>query len=179
VDLMHALVVFESMYGNTKAIAEAIAAGLSSRIPVEVAEVGAAPAVLDDDVSLLVVGAPTHAHGLSSPGTRRSAAERTDGSRALESTSIGLREWLAELGASPSRVAVATFDTRIKGPAMLTGSAAKSAEGQLRKAGAHVLAPAQSFFLARSRGSVYDALAAGELDRARTWGERLATELPD
>ena len=58
---MHALVVFESMYGNTRAIAEAIADGLSTRMRVEVQEVGVAPEVIDDDVALLVVGAPTHA----------------------------------------------------------------------------------------------------------------------
>ena len=175
---MHALVVFESMYGNTRAVAEAIAAGLSSRMPVEITEVGAAPMVIGEDVSLLVVGAPTHAHGMSKPETRRTAADRADAERGIESPSIGLREWLNGLGAAPSHVAVAAFDTRIKGPALLWGSAAKSAEGQLRKAGARVLTPAQSFFIAGPRGPVYDAMADGELDRARSWGERLATELP-
>ncbi len=175
---MHALVVFESMYGNTRAVAEAIAAGLSSRMPVEIAEVGVAPTVIGDDVSLLVVGAPTHAHGMSKPETRGTAAGRADETRGIESPTKGLREWLSELGAAPNRVAVATFDTRIKGPALLWGSAARSAEGQLRKAGAHVLAPAQSFFISGPRGPVYDALVDGELDRARSWGERLATELP-
>jgi len=175
---MHALIVFESMYGNTRAIAEAIADGLSTRMRVEVQEVGVAPEVIDDDVALLVVGAPTHAHGMSNPGTRRSAADRADKERGVESTSTGLREWLAGLAGAPSSLAVAAFDTRLKGPGLLWGSAAKSAEGQLRKAGAHVVAPAQSFFVAGPRGPVYEGLAAGEIDRARRWGERLATELP-
>ena len=175
---MHALVVYESMYGNTRAVAEAIAAGLRSRMPVEVVDVGAAPAVLDDDVSLLVVGAPTHAHGMSKPETRRTAADRGDPQRGVGSASIGLREWLAELGSAPARVAVAAFDTRIKGPALLWGSAAKSAEGRLRKTGAHVLSPAESFYLTGPRGPVYDNLAEGELERARTWGEQLGADLP-
>ena len=175
---MHALVVFESMYGNTRAIAEAIAAGLSTRMPVEIKEVGVAPEVIGEDVSLLVVGAPTHAHGMSKPETRQSAADRADRERGIESTSTGLREWLAGLAMAPSNVAIAAFDTRLKGPGLLWGSAAKSAEGQLRKAGAHVVTPAQSFFIAGPRGPVYEALAEGELDRARRWGERLASELP-
>jgi len=175
---MHALVVFESMYGNTRAIAEAIAAGLSTRVPVEVREVGVAPDTIDAEVSLLVVGGPTHAHGMSKPASRQSAASRADTERGIESTSTGLGEWRAGLAMAPSNLAVAAFDTRIKGPAILWGSAAKSAEGQLRKAGAHVVTPSQSFFISGPRGPVYEALAAGELDRARRWGEQLATELP-
>jgi hypothetical protein len=175
---MHALVVFESMFGNTRAIAEAVADGLSSRMPVEIKEVGSAPMTLDEDVSLLVVGAPTHAHGMSKPETRRSAADKAEPDRAIVSGSIGLREWLASLGAAPSHVSVAVFDTRIKGPGFLWGSAAKSAEGELRKAGARVVSPAQSFFVGGPLGSAYDAIADGELDRARSWGERLASEMP-
>ena len=73
---MRALVVYESMYGNTKEIAAAVADGLSTRMPVQLTEVGAAPTVLADDIGLLVVGGPTHAHGMSKPESRASAAER-------------------------------------------------------------------------------------------------------
>lgn len=175
---MHALVVFESMYGNTRTIAQAVAAGLSSQMPVEVTEVGGAPLVIGDDVSLLVVGGPTHAHGMSKPETRRSAADKAEANRAIVSPSIGLREWLSGLGAAPSHVAVAAFDTRIKGPGLLWGSAAKAAEAQLRRAGARVVTPAESFYVGGPLGSVYDALADGEIERARAWGERLASEVP-
>ena len=67
---MKVLVVYESMFGNTKAIAEAIGEALAA----EVVEVSDAPDVLPDDVGLLVVGAPTHAFSLSRPATRQSAA---------------------------------------------------------------------------------------------------------
>ena len=52
---MRALVVFESMFGNTQEIAEAIADGLSGRMQVDLVEVGAAPAEVGDEVALLVV----------------------------------------------------------------------------------------------------------------------------
>jgi len=55
---MHALVVFESMFGNTQAVAGAIAHGLASRMTVDVVEVGSAPESVGDAVDLLVVGAP-------------------------------------------------------------------------------------------------------------------------
>ena len=86
---MHALVVFESMYGNTRAIAEAIAAGLSTRMSVEVKEVGVAPEMIGEDVALLVVGGPTHAHGMSKPETRHTAAERADPERAVGVDVVG------------------------------------------------------------------------------------------
>ena len=38
-----ALVVYESMWGNTEKVARAVAAGLASWLEVEVCEVGAAP----------------------------------------------------------------------------------------------------------------------------------------
>ena len=167
---MHALVVFESMYGNTKEVATAVAAGLSKHMPVEVAEVGTAPTVIGDDVSLLVVGAPTHAHGMSQPGSRRSAADRADATNGIVSTGIGVREWLGNLGDAPVHVAVATFDTRLRGPGLIWGSAAKAAELQLRDSGATVVVPAQSFFVNGPRGSAYHAVSDTELERARAWG---------
>ena len=176
---MHALVVYESMFGNTKEIATAIAAGLSAHMPVEVAEVGTAPTVIGEDVSLLVVGAPTHAHGMSQPDSRRSAAERAEPEHEIVSTGIGIREWLGSLGSGASHVPVAAFDTRLKGPGLLWGSAAKAAETQLRKSGAKVVSPAESFFIHGPRGSAYKALTDGELERARAWGERLAATLVD
>ena len=88
---MKALVVYESWFGNTRLLAETIAAAL----PGEAAAVS-----VDDpppplgDLDLLVVGAPTHVHGLSSAMSRRSAIEQ--GSEA-EGPGIGVRVWLRQL----------------------------------------------------------------------------------
>ena len=73
---MSALVVYESMFGNTQSIAKGIGEGLSSRMTVEIVEVGEAPSVIDPDVELLVVGGPTHAFGMRRPGTRQNAAQQ-------------------------------------------------------------------------------------------------------
>src|SRR5690606_22642564 len=67
--VMRALVVYESMFGNTQAVARAVAEGMSPRLATEVVEVGTAPATVDQDVSVLVVGAPTHGMTLSRPDT--------------------------------------------------------------------------------------------------------------
>jgi hypothetical protein len=168
---MAAFLVFESMFGNTQQIADAVTEGLSAHLPVEQVEVGAAPATVGRDVELLVVGGPTHAFGLSRPGTRRSAAQQAEGG--LVSTGIGLREWLGTLSQGGALdVAVACFDTRVSKP-RLPGSAAAAAEKQLRRLGFRVLARSQSFFVVGTTGP----LVPGERERARRWGEELALEL--
>jgi hypothetical protein len=166
---MRALIVFESMFGNTELIADAIADGLSSRISVETAEVGGAPVTIDDEVALLVVGGPTHAFGMSRPGTRQTAAEQAQ--HGVLSARIGLREWLAAIGQGSADVAVATFDTRIDRP-HLPGSAARAADKRLRRLGFRILTPAHSFYVADTEGPLID----GERERARRWGDRLGAE---
>src|SRR4051794_40753049 len=106
---MRALVVFESMFGDTETIARAVADGLSGGMRVDIVDVAAAPRV-DADVDLLVVGGPTHAFGMSRPNTRNDAV-RQGGRSAAES--VGVREWLD--GQRPTSTArAAAFDTRIK-----------------------------------------------------------------
>ena len=70
---MRALVVYESMYGNTHQIAEAIARGLRSAYAVQVVSVASAPDEHVGRYDLVVVGGPTHARGMSRPDTRQSA----------------------------------------------------------------------------------------------------------
>jgi hypothetical protein len=162
---MRALVVFESMFGNTEVIANAIAEGLTGPMQVETVEVGVATTRVGDDVGLLVVGGPTHAFGMSRAGTRQDAGRQA--SAGLVSTGIGLREWLDALQRSTS-VAAAAFDTRISKP-RLPGSAARAAEKRLRRLGFRVVAPAASFYVEGTMGP----LVAGERERARRWGELL------
>lgn len=161
--MARALVVYESMFGNTRSIAEAIAGGVASRLPVEPIEVSSAPTWIPEDVTLVIVGGPTHALGLSRPKTREDASRQASGS--LVSSGSGLREWLASVNTRPN-VDGATFDTRIDKP-RIPGSAAKAAERRLRRIGFRILAQATSFYVTGTQGP----LLAGELDRARRWGE--------
>jgi hypothetical protein len=77
---MYALIVYESMYGNTQQIAETIAGGVATQMRADVVEVGSAPASIGEDVALLVVGGPTHAFGT------RIARPRLPGSAARGAT---------------------------------------------------------------------------------------------
>ena len=94
-----ALVIFESMFGNTRTIAEAVADGLSSRFVTDLSEVSLAPTRIPEDVSLVVVGGPTHAFGLTRPRTRGCSEP---GRRPLVSPAGGLREWLEAVEPPPS-----------------------------------------------------------------------------
>jgi hypothetical protein len=167
---MGALIVFESMFGNTRQIADAVTEGLSRHLPVEQVEVGAAPAIVGDDVEVLVVGGPTHGFGMTRPKTRQSAAEQAEDG--LVSRGMGIREWLGRLPAGSPEVVVAAFDTRITRP-RLPGSAAAAAEKRLQRLGFRVLGRSQSFFVEGTTGP----LARGERERARRWGEELAMGL--
>jgi hypothetical protein len=163
---MRALLVYESMFGNTQEIARAVAAGLATRMSVDLVEVGTAGNRIPDDIDLLVVGAPTHALGLSKPQTRLQAGEKANVS--LVSTGNGLREWLDIVGPRADGLAAAAFDTRVKLP--IPGSASRSAARQLRHRGYRLISRPTNFYVAGTTGPLLD----GELHRAREWGVRLA-----
>lgn len=167
--MTRALVIYESMFGNTRAIAEAIGEGMSSVVPTQVVEVGNAAMALAGDVEFVVVGGPTHAFGLSRERTRADAARQADG--ALVSTGIGLREWLVAAAPQLSGRRVATFDTRVDKP-RLPGSAARAAARRLRRMGCTVVAGPSSFRVDGTKGPLLE----GELSRARAWGARAAAD---
>ncbi|HEX2498254.1 MAG TPA: flavodoxin domain-containing protein [Actinomycetes bacterium] len=168
---MRALVVYESMFGNTRRIAEAIAAGLEMSAQVDLVAVGSAPAVLADDLDLVVVGGPTHAHGMTRPGTRTSAAEQA--ADTVTPAGTGLRDWLEAIRPRPG-LAAATFDTRFDKPGWLTGSAARGAAKRLQRSGCRLVASPESFYVLGTTGPVQD----GELDRAYDWGRALGSQHP-
>lgn len=167
---MRAVVIFETMFGNTRTIAKAVADGLASHVDVDIVEVGSAPRAVNDDVTLLVVGGPTHAFGLSRPRTREDAAQRGKGP--VVSERIGLREWLDDIQKHPPTVAAAAFDTRIRKP-LLPGSAARGAQKRLRRLGFRMVAPPQSFWVTGTTGPLAD----GETERARRWGDELGAQV--
>jgi hypothetical protein len=167
---MQALVVFESMFGNTEAIARAVGSGLATKLETGVHEVGVAPRVLVESTKLLVVGGPTHAFGMSRAGTRESAAREAGGR--LVSQGIGVREWLDAFQLPRAGVAGAAFDTRIDRP-RFPGAAANAIARRLGRAGVAPVISAESFYVSATEGPLLE----GELERARQWGESLAASL--
>jgi hypothetical protein len=167
-----ALVVYESMFGNTKAVAEVVALALSRDFEVDLTECGSAPCPLPDDVALLVVGAPTHAFSLSRANTRGSARQQAPATaRPSES---GLRDWLGCLqhngrASRPAGLVAAAFDTKVAHP-RLPGSAAGAAAKKLHHLGVDVVVAPKTFYVEGTQGPLVD----GEGDAALEWGRALA-----
>jgi hypothetical protein len=166
---MKTLVVYESMFGNTEEIANAVAAGLGESVDVQVAEVADAPTD-PSDVELIVAGGPTHAFSMSRENTRTDAISKGahEGER-----EFGLREWMAALPSGNHTEKMTTFDTKIKSMRHLPGSAAKSAAKAAHRHGYESLSKAESFYVEDIDGPLLD----GEIDRARAWGRRLAASM--
>ena len=89
---MRSLVVYESWFGNTRRIAEEIADALAREGQVDLVSVDE-PLPPLEEVDLLVVGAPTHVHGLSSKRSREGALDQG----APGEPGIGVRDWIDAL----------------------------------------------------------------------------------
>jgi hypothetical protein len=179
---MQVTIVYESLYGNTHQIAQAIARGIADTRPdaavevVSVSDVHAAqPAVAD----LLVVGGPTHVRGMSTGLTRHLAITAENKKDPDEQHLVdgradgpGLRDWFARIPHVGTGRPAAAFDTRIG--ARFAGGAANGIARRLRRRG-HELVLAPEGFLVRHDG--VGPLQEGELNRAHAWGVELARQL--
>jgi flavodoxin len=149
---MQTVVIYDTKFGNTAKVAEAIARGAGARGSVRVLDTTEATRALGERPDLLIVGGPTQRRG----------------------PSPALRDFVDVLPPSLRGVAAATFDTRYRGATWLMGSAAGEAARRIRRAGARLAAPSESFFIARSGPLESQGLETGELERAEAWGELVA-----
>jgi hypothetical protein len=163
---MRALVVHESMFGNTEAVARSIADGLRTVPGTDVDLVAVRDAGTDlEGVELLFVGGPTHAFSMSRPSTRSDAGDKGADHRAARGP--GLREWIEQLE-PPEGIAVAVFDTRVRHP-RVPGSAARAARKRLHARGFKAVDPPTTFWVDGLTGPLLE----GEEARARAWGADL------
>ncbi len=152
---MNALVIYDSQFGNTERVAQAIAGMLSEFGQARAVRVDPTQPVERQGVDLLILGCPTQ-------GWRPTPAMQSF----LENVSP----------ASLSGLAVACFDTRFQRPRWMTGSAAKVMDRKLREKGALPVLPPESFFVTGTQGPLVDR----ELDRAASWARKLRekSEIP-
>jgi menaquinone-dependent protoporphyrinogen IX oxidase len=170
---MKALVVYESMYGNTHLVADAIATGLrGAGLVVDVVPAHEADAELLADADLTVVGGPTHVHGMTRESTRKAAvdaAQKPGSDLAVDpdAEGPGLRDWFEVVGHLSKNAAA--FDTRMDAPAVVTGRASKGISKRLRAHGCTVIVEPESFLVTKENHLLED-----EESHARDWGARLA-----
>src|SRR5215218_4270877 len=151
-EMMNALVLYDSQYGDTERIAQAIADTL--------AEFGEARAVrLDPSQPVDLQGADVFILGCPTQGWRPTQA---------------VQSFLKEVSSEELRsLAGACFDTRFRLPRFMTGSAAKVMAGKLREKGVSLLVEPESYFVEGTEGPLRE----GELERAATWARQIVDEV--
>ena len=156
---MKALIVYDSVFGNTEKVARAIGSAVGAEGQVEVMQVGAVQPGQLSGLDLLVVGSPTRGFQMTKPT-----------SSFLNSIPSGALKG----------VRVAAFDTRMDmndpAPGFLKvlikifGYAAEPIANRLVKKGGTPAAPPEGFLVAGTEGPMKD----GELQRAVEWGKKLS-----
>jgi flavodoxin I len=152
------LVVYDSMYGNTEKVAQAIAGALAPDAVVEVKRVGDLSPEALQSVDLLVLGSPTQGFRPTKP--------------------VG--GWMTSVGAAGLKgVRAAAFDTRLDmakfKSAVLRwflnagGYAAPRIAKDLKNAGAVLIVRPEGFLVEDTEGP----LKVGELERSAAWAKSL------
>jgi flavodoxin len=156
---MHAIVVYESVWGNTAAVAHAIADGLGTRA----FATDEVPAEELRTADLVVAGAPVFGFSLPTDAMRSHiGVDETEARPDLSHPT--LRSWLDRLPKGKGKSAA--FETRIW---WSPRGATTTIEQKLRDAGYPPVAKAAKFVVKEKTGPLRD----GELERARAWGEEL------
>ena len=157
---MKILILYDSLYGNTRDIAEAIGKGLGANHDIRMLR--AQDAITEDigGIDLFLVGSPTHGGWFTEP-IKTFVANLPEGS--LEGT------------------CVVSFDTStltdnkgfvVGALSRLFGNAAPRISGELKKKGADCVG-SEIFYVAGKQGPLYR----GEYERARVWGGKLAKQV--
>jgi flavodoxin len=156
---MHAIVVYESAWGNTAAIAGAIAEGMGDGTKAYPTDEVPHEALAEAD--LIVAGSPVFGFGLPTEQMRKSVAEADEGA---DLTHPSLRSWLNSLPAG--RGHSAAFETRIWwSPRGATGTIEK----ELERRGYPPIMKAAKFVVQGKTGPLRE----GEFERATAWGRAL------
>ncbi|WP_131681345.1 flavodoxin domain-containing protein [Pseudarthrobacter sp. YALA5] len=146
---MKAHIVYDSAYGNTKTVAEAVAQGLKALSATAVSVAAFDPGSLAAD-DLLVVGSPIN-------GWRPTPR---------------ITQLLGQLANGKLKgINAAAFDTRIR--FFIHGDAAKKMTKMLKDGGAHVISSPAMFYVRGTEGP----LRSGELEKAASWAAELAAAL--
>lgn len=155
---MKALIIYDSVFGNTEQIARAIGAALVPHMQVETLRVSTVRPEQLTECQLLIVGSPTR------------------GFRPTE----GVTNFLKGLSIVALKgIKVAAFDTRfaisdikssfVKILVRVGGYAAKPIADRLKKKGGSLIAPPEGFFVKDIEGPLEE----GELERAADWAKQL------
>jgi flavodoxin len=158
---MKARVVYDSGYGNTEKIAQAIGQALGPPEDVEIVRVGDVQPEQVTGVPLLIVGSPTQKFRPTGATTSFLKAIPENGLQGVKVAAFDTRFPESEI----ERVRILAFFVRI------FGYAAKPIADRLEKKGGELVAPPEGFFVEGTEGPLQE----GELERAAGWAKQIAT----
>jgi hypothetical protein len=171
---MKAVVVYESLCGNTAAIARAIAEGIGPQVRALTTSEATREAVSDAD--LIVAGAPVLGFRLPTEEMRQSVRSNPGlGAPPPDLTNPSMRSWLDALPEGPAswgRRRAAAFETGLR---WSPGGATSAIIAGLERAGCESVGKGKRFVVKGKYGPLRD----GELEKARQWGAELARTAPE
>lgn len=162
---MNAIVVYESLWGNTANFARAIAEGIGP----SARALSTADATRDvvAGADLIVAGAPLMQFMLPTDEARQNLAQRGQAGQPFppDLSKPSMRNWLK--GLPRGKCAFAAFETRIR---LTLGDVTKSIGKEMEGLGYHQIVKGEQFMLKGIFGPPKD----GEMERAKAWGASLA-----
>ena len=158
---MKAMVVYDSAYGNTEQVAQAIGAALGSPGEVEVLRVSEVSPEQLAGMTLLIVGSPTQRFTATGATTAFLKSIPADGVRGVRVAAFDTRFPEGEI----DKVRILAFFVRI------FGYAAKPIADRLVKKGGKLAVPPEGFYVGNTKGPLLD----GELERAAEWAKQILT----
>jgi flavodoxin len=154
---MKGLVIYDSVFGNTEKIAQAIGVILSEQGSVQTLSVGKMTADSMSGLDMLLVGSPTR-------GFRPTEAVSKFLNLIPKKSLVGIR-----VAAFDTRIWLDTIDSKtLRFVVDKGGYAANTIAKSLVKKGGQLVAPPEGFLVIGEQGPLKD----GELERASAWGRQ-------
>lgn len=157
-----ALVVYDSVFGNTEQVAKAIGGALGPHGSIEVLKVDSVKPEQLTGLDLLVVGSPTRGFRPTASTSNLLKAIPDNGLRGVKVAAFDTRIDMADVNSTVLKVMVKIF-----------GYAAKPISDRLVKKGGELVITPEGFFVADREGPLKE----GELERAAEWGKRITETL--
>ena len=160
---MKTLVIYDSAYGNTERIAQAVGSALNPQADVTVLKVSEAKVEQVVGLELFIVGSPTQRFRPTTAISSLLKSIPENGLKGVKVAAFDTRLTQSHIDATP----ILAFFVRI------FGYAAKPIATGLRKKGGVLVSSPEGFFVEGMEGP----LSQGELERAGQWAKQLLTRV--
>jgi len=157
---MGAMVVYDSVFGNTEQIAQAIGNALGSQEDVEILRVGNVKPEQLTGLKLLIVGSPTRGFRPTPAISNLLKSIPKNGLKGVKVAAFDTRFTMDEIESSVFILPILVN---------IFGYAAKPISDRLKRKGGELIIPPEGFFVEGSEGPLKE----GELERAANWAKQI------